>query len=190
MKITSLIPSPSPHTHRRRPAARPRDPVRRIRKKTILFLLLFLLPAPLTAANDVSMLPAAALVSPNCKFTGENVTLSFGTYDPVSANVARDQDAMAKFQLRCVKGTSASVSLNEGLYAAGSMRRMRGGDGYLNYQMYTDASRSSVWNTSNTVTYSSTTPVPKHFSIYGRIPAGQDVSAGVYMDTVTLSVSF
>lgn len=150
-----------------------------------------LFASKIIATNLTSSLPSSANIMPNCQFMSENISLSFGSYDPINANITNTKEAATTFRLRCIKGTSAIISINNGLNAMGDVRRMRGaGQSYLNYELYTSANRTTVWNTTNTVSYSANNPQPKQFSIYGRIPAGQDVSAGAYTDTVTLSVTF
>ena len=155
------------------------------RMKRLGLLFCWLLVAVFTVrifAGDVtSSLPTSVNIQPNCQFLSSNVSLSFGSYDPIVTNITKTQDAVTSFQLRCIRGTTASISMNQGVNALGSTRRMRGsGSDYLNYELYTSASKSTVWNTSNIVSYTADNPNPRQFSIYGQIPAGQDVSSGSY----------
>ena len=139
-----------------------------------------------------SNLSENVMVLSNCNITTANVTLSFGSYDPTAIAIESNLDSMTTFSVRCTKGTSASISLSNGLNANGSVRRMTNSIGsFLNYQLYTDASRSNVWNNINTYNYVADNFAPQTFSIYGRIPGGQDnVSAGSYSDAVVITVTF
>ncbi|HUJ14353.1 MAG TPA: spore coat U domain-containing protein [Thermoanaerobaculia bacterium] len=120
--------------------------------------------------------------------------LNFGGYDPVVANSATPKDGTATVDVYCTKGALASVALDTGSHASGSTRRMLGSSGdFLNYELYRDASRTTVWNSTNIDTGTSAsrlTPINGGFTVYGRIPAGQDVSVGNYSDTVLVTVSY
>jgi spore coat protein U-like protein len=67
----------------------------------------------------------------------------------------------------------------------------------LNYNLYRDALRQSVWGeTSGVDTMTIGTSIPNNasrtvtFTIYGRINGAQDVHAGLYSDTVTVTIAF
>lgn len=150
-----------------------------------------LLPANY-AAQKPSNISESVIVTSNCNVTGGNVTLSFGSYDPSMTNLTRDLDSTSNFSLRCTPGTSAVISMDSGQHASGATRRMVNSLGnYLEYQLYTDSSRSSVWNQSNTQSYAASTLQPRTFTVYGRVPAGQEaVLAGSYGDTITITITF
>ncbi len=64
----------------------------------------------------------------------------------------------------------------------------------LNYNLFTSPSMSSIWGdgTSGTSTVIKTkvnkNDPPIVTTVYGRIPSGQDVSAGIYRDFVTATI--
>jgi spore coat protein U-like protein len=62
----------------------------------------------------------------------------------------------------------------------------------LNYNLFTDAARSAVWGdgTQGTSTLSSKVQRNKPWvaTVYGRIPAGQNVPVGLYSDTLTVTI--
>lgn len=144
--------------------------------------------ADITPSNLVE----SVTVQANCRIVGGVVSMSFGSYDPSLANITQDLDATSSFSVRCTPGTIAVISMDSGQNASGGMRRMANALGdKLNYQIYTDSSRSSVWDTSNTVNYSSNNLLARNFTVYGRIPAGQsNVNAGSYADVVTVTLKF
>jgi spore coat protein U-like protein len=121
--------------------------------------------------------------------------LSFGNYTPASAAAAN-----ATVTVRC--GTlginllpSFTVSLISSNGANPSARYMRNGAAHLGYNIYTDAGYSAVWGdgTAGSLTQSSNSILALGsiaFTAWGRVPAGQYVSAGVYSDTVTVLVSY
>ena len=61
---------------------------------------------------------------------------------------------------------------------------------YLNYQLYSDSARGTVWDnvTGTTLTGSG---IAQGLTVYGRLPGGQlSAPAGAYSDTITATVSF
>jgi spore coat protein U-like protein len=125
--------------------------------------------------------------------------IAFGTYDPSDANFATPLDQAGSVDVRCVKGMSPTVTLDDGQNGTGSsaaparaMKEATSGE-LLSYDIYSDASRSVAWgcDASNDVAFtaaSSTTATT--LTTYGRIPAGQDVGLGDFSDVVTVEVAF
>jgi spore coat protein U-like protein len=113
------------------------------------------------------------------------------------ANASSALDATANLTVTCTQGASTTLTLGQGSNAdtgstdASPLRRLSdGGDEYLNYALYSDSARTSVWNNdtgvSNTGTGSS-----QAFTVYGRVAAGQNTAnAGSYADTVVATVTF
>jgi spore coat protein U-like protein len=72
---------------------------------------------------------------------------------------------------------------------------MRNGSNYLQYNLYKDAAYAQVWGdgTGGTVTLANTNSGsgtgPTH-TIYGRIPAGQDLPVGTYTDSIVITITF
>jgi spore coat protein U-like protein len=62
----------------------------------------------------------------------------------------------------------------------------------LNYGLFTDATRTTNWGeTVGTDTVSGTgTGATQIVTVYGRIPATQNVGIGGYVDTITATVTF
>ena len=115
--------------------------------------------------------------------------VSFGGYDVFST---ADVHSTGNVQISCDTATSYSILLGPG---AGSFdqRTLISGDNTLDYNLYTDASRSVVWGDgsgiTDVVTGSSSGETVDH-GVYGRIPARQNVTAGTYGDTVTITLEF
>ena len=140
------------------------------------------------AATDTSSFAVTATVAANCTISAG--ALAFGSYDPVVTNASADLDQTSTITVACTKGSSAAVSLDDGVNASGSTRRMKAGADYLDYEMYSDSGRTTVWNTSNTVSYAATSKAPASLTLYGRVAAGQDVPTGSYSDTVVATITF
>lgn len=162
-------------------------------KKHILIGTLGFWCVPALSGTMTSSVAAMAEVTASCQMNGG--TLDFGAYDPVSANAASPLSGQGSFSIVCTKGTTAVISINtgqNGSHATGTTRAMSSGSGYLSYELYTAANLSTVWSGSNTVQYLSTSKnATNTISVWGQIPAGQNVPGGVvYNDVVTVTASF
>jgi spore coat protein U-like protein len=125
--------------------------------------------------------------------------LAFGNYSAGSAN---DVDSSATIMVQgCVDdGTGSAVSysieIGPGLAGNFASRAMNGPGGQLYYNLYVDPARSLVWGdgTGGSLTVSDAFVLPLATSsshvAYGRIPANQSVSAGTYVDTLTVLISY
>ena len=135
-----------------------------------------------------------ASVAPKCTIGA--FAIAFGAYDPFSATPL---DQTGTVSINCTKGTSGVISLNLGANASGSTRRMQdtGATGnYLTYEIYNNSTRTTVWNTTNTVTLgpSASKNTALTATAYGRVTVGQDPQAGGggvnYQDTIVATVTF
>ena len=145
------------------------------------------LSRPLAAAGALLAALFGAPAANAC--TISVVSVNFGAYDP---NVSTPDDSAGSVTLDCHKNQkSASVSITAGGSGSFAERRMTGGGSNLDYNLYTNASRTIVWGngTSGTATVSvgaGSTTLP----IYGRITARQNVRAGSYSDATVVTVTF
>lgn len=144
-----------------------------------------------TATNNLAV---SATVTANCTIDA-SAGISFGSYDPVSANASTDLSGTGTITTTCTNGASATVTLGQGSNAAtGStdtapLRQMTDGTDMLAYQLYTDSGHTTVWD--NTTGLGVTgTGTASNASVYGVITAGQNVGAGSYTDTVVATVTF
>jgi spore coat protein U-like protein len=118
--------------------------------------------------------------------------LAFGNYDS-SAGTATT--TTASVIVTCTNGTPYSVALGagNGTGATVAQRVMTNGSNTLNYNLYTTSGYSSIWGngTLSTVTQSGTAGLtPTTYTVYGKIPANQYVTSGVYGDSVTATVTY
>ncbi|HTM63436.1 MAG TPA: spore coat U domain-containing protein [Gammaproteobacteria bacterium] len=148
----------------------------------------------LRAGNSSATVQVSAVVASNCKLNSGEV--QFGTYDPADVNAVSALNAAGSVQISCTKNTTATISIDQGQYASqatSTSRAMKSQDGssYLSYDLYLDAGYSTVWNTVNQETYTSTGGItPTSIAIYGKVPANQDVIDGQYNDVVTVTATF
>ena len=95
--------------------------------------------------------------------------------------------------MNCVRRTAWQVSLDNGQYASGNLRRMRNAAGqYLTYELYRDAARSQRWgSTLNSDTQTGTgTGSTQSLTLYGKVPAPQTPAPGSYSDVVKVTVTY
>jgi spore coat protein U-like protein len=145
-----------------------------------------------SAATATANLGVGATVANNC--TISTAPLAFGSYDPVVANASANLDGTGTVIVACTKGATATVGLGLGSNASGAVRRMTdGSSNYLNYELYQDAGRSTVWSDAGAGLYSpgaAPSKTARNFTVYGRVTSNQDVPAGSYNDTVVATVNF
>ncbi|MBD8524660.1 Csu type fimbrial protein [Pseudomarimonas arenosa] len=130
------------------------------------------------------LLPCSVLA---CSVTSSGV--AFGAYNvfdvsPVEVAGAITVDCATPYTV------SLSVSLNNGSFAP---RRLDSLDDSLDYYLYTDPARTTIWGdgTSGTSTVAgSGSGSPVDHTVYGRIPALQDVKAGSYADTIIVTLEW
>src|SRR5205823_2483703 len=130
---------------------------------------------------------------------------AFAVASPAAAATAgANLDVSATVTSNCVPSTS-SVALRNGDVTAGAdhdasgatlaVRKMTSGSDLLNYALYTDSARTTVWGDGaggTTALISDTgTGSAQSKTIYGRVPSGQtSLPAGSYDDTVAVTVTY
>ncbi len=144
------------------------------------------------AATATATLSVTVSVAVNC--TVSTSPLNFGSYDPVVVNAATPLNGAGTVSVACTKGAAPTVGLNLGGNASGSTRRMIDGAGnFLDYEIYSESSHTTVWGNSGGALVAPG-PAPskaaRNLTAYGQVPANQDVPAGSYSDTVTATVNF
>jgi len=120
---------------------------------------------------------------------------SFGNYDVFSS---APLDTTGTIFLQCndpeKKPMPVTISISSGGSGSFNPRRMRlaGGSGSMNYYLFLDPSRTTIWGdgTGGTSTFTSTIikTTPLAMTIYGRIPARQNLNAGSYSDNLVVTV--
>ena len=119
--------------------------------------------------------------------------VSFGIYNVFST---APLDSTGTISYRCGnKDHGIRITLTRGNSSTYRPRSLVSGPELLGYNLFTDAARTLVWGdeTEGTSIYSIHNPPNlawTDLTIFGRIPAGQDVAAGGYSDTVTVEINF
>jgi len=128
--------------------------------------------------------PATAATAVTC--SAQSGSVVFGTYDPLSP---RALDGVGRVNIDCDAPTSFTIGLGPG---GGSFdeRRMTGGQSQLVYNLYSDATRLIVWGDGEGASSLTAGGGRVDLPVYGRIPAHQNVVAGVYGDTITITITY
>ena len=143
-----------------------------------------------------------ALAEADCSASTTGV--AFAGYDPL-APVPNDSTGNVTVVCSYVSGSAEKVAyavrLSTGNSATYASRRMKAGISVLNYNLFSNTGRTAVWGNGiggTTVMSGSFTVGPGNGNgqrqdsrtIYGRIPARQDVLDGAYADTIIVTLEF
>jgi spore coat protein U-like protein len=150
--------------------------------------------------------PLAVPATTTC--SSSNVALSFGPYLAITASPL---DAQANLVVTCTRQISppgdvgpAKTTISVSLGPSGGSNSIQnrqmfrgGGPDLLNYNVYLDAGRISVWgNTTGVDTATRTINVPNRgtasatFTFYGRVFALQNITPGTYSDSLLITVNY
>ena len=148
---------------------------------------------PALAATDTANLDVSATVTSNCVVS--TTPLAFGDIDVTGGSPV---DGTGGLSVTCTSGAgwTATADAGSGTGADLATRKMANGANLLNYVLYTDSARTTVWGDGTTVgaegTFTGTgTGSAQASTIYGTIPASQtSLPAGAYTDTVTVTVTY
>lgn len=116
--------------------------------------------------------------------------VDFGAYDVFNGSPT---DSTSTITVSCDSSASYTVLLSSGngTYDA---RYLSSSPDSLFYNLYTDATLSTIWGdgSAGTGTVGGITlgGTQENHTVYGRIPAGQNVSAGTYLDSIIVTVEF
>jgi spore coat protein U-like protein len=146
------------------------------------------------AARNVSA-NLTVVVGVNIACTIFTAPMVFGNYLAGGVNATVPLDATGSVTLNCTSiGGSQRVTLGQGVSPApGStnnnpLRRLSQGANFLNYNLYTSAAYTTVWN--NNTGVRTTRNFPQTMTVYGRIPAGQTGASGIYTDAILATITF
>lgn len=120
-------------------------------------------------------------------------TLNFGNYATLSnaINVTSAQLA-GSIRVNCVSGLSYKILMDGGTAGSVTARKMANTTNSaltVAYNLYTSAPRTTIWD--NVTGLSGTgSGTDQWYPVYGRMPMQTTPAAGVYTDTVNVTVSW
>lgn len=157
-----------------------------------IMLLSALMAGSAKADTDTTTFNVTATVVSSCSVEADD--LAFGNYDPSAGNL----DGSTTVRVYCSLGTGYTVGLDAGTGTPNATSRaMKKTDEnvYLDYELYSDSSRSTVWENSTPNFISGTgtgvllANVINH-NVYARVPGDQDLATGSYADVITVTITF
>lgn len=159
---------------------------------SLAMLLLLVNGQAAQAATKTTTFQVTATVNAACSVSATD--LAFGVYDPSSAT---PNDNTSTVTVTCTLATPYDIGLNAGLATGATVttRQMTGpaATDLLNYSLFSNAGHTINWGntvSTDTVHVGSATGAAEAHTVYGRIPVGQYVKAGAYVDTITVTVTY
>ena len=122
---------------------------------------------------------AIGVIVPSC--TVSTTPLNFGIYWGTNTLVST-----ASVNVSCNLPATTKVQMDTGLHSLNfKTRKMASQQNTLNYNIYANSARSSVWGDGTAGTFTLT---GSKLTMYASIPGGQVVPAGTYNDTVVVTI--
>ena len=146
-------------------------------------------PSAIAATTSANM-TVTITIQAQCTIQSAN-TLNFGTNGVITSNI----DQATTIGVQCTSGQTYNVGLSAGAGAGATtaVRVMTGpASATINYAIYTDSNRTQTWGTTiGTDTVSGTgNGAVQNINVYGRVPPQTTPAAGVYTDTVAVTVTY
>ena len=116
--------------------------------------------------------------------------LTFGNQGILSTNV----DQTSTIQVTCTNTTPYNIGLDAGTGTGASVatRKLTSGAATVNYTLYSDSGRTTIWGTTigtNTVAGTGN-GTGQNYTVYGRVPSQTTPAPGTYSDTITVTVTY
>ncbi|TPG60900.1 Csu type fimbrial protein [Ewingella americana] len=120
-------------------------------------------------------------------------TINFGNYASTTSVInATSAQLAGSIRVNCVNGLSYKILMDGGSSGSVSSRSMANTTNAtlkVLYNLYTNATRSTLWD--NTTGLSDVgNGADQWHTVYGRVPSQTTPAAGVYQDTVNVTVSW
>jgi len=126
--------------------------------------------------------------------------VGFGNYNPFNSSPVDTTGVLNVSCTSLIIGAlvNYTVSLDSGSYGSFATRKMGNGAYRLDYNIYTDATYTTIWGdgTSGTSTNSGSCTIVlggncnQNFTAYASVPARQNAAVGNYSDTITVTVNY
>jgi spore coat protein U-like protein len=141
------------------------------------------------AASTTTTFGVQVAITATCTINSASA-LNFGTQGILATNV----DQTSTIQVTCTNTTPYDIGLDAGTGSGASVatRKLTNGGATVNYTLYSDSGRSTVWgNTVSTDTVAGTgNGSAQNYTVYGRIPTQASPAPGTYTDTITVTVTY
>ena len=148
----------------------------------------------LCLAAALALLPALASAAYGCSVSSGGISAA---YSPTAATTTIVQTS---FTITCTRALSDAttmsyaVAADNGAHAQGTHNRAAFGSSFLAYDVFKDSACASQWRGTQTITgtlnFSGSTSASVTVPFWGCITASQNVPAGTYTDSVTMTLTY
>lgn len=164
---------------------------------TLALTLVVIAPAALAGSATTNVAVSATVIN-NCTISSGAV--AFGNYDPLAGSATTNSGTVA---IACTKNAATTITLGDGSYFSGNRRMKDSGTQYMNYELYQPPNTTpgaacnyaspTRWGTTGGEVFTPAVAPNKNsrtYNVCGSIPAGQDLTATTFNDTVVATVNF
>src|SRR5205807_9688457 len=141
------------------------------------------------AASTTSTFAVQVAITATCTINSAS-TLNFGTVGVLASNT----DQTSTIQVTCTNTTPYNIGLDAGTGSGATVavRKLTSGGATVNYSLYSDSGRTTVWGTTiSTDTVAITgNDSAQCYTVYVRIPPLSTPAPRSYGDTITVSVTY
>lgn len=166
----------------------------------LLVLACMLVPiSTLIPTTQAASIGVQAILLPSCQAGTSSSgstsfdTLNFGNYASLNSLINATSTQLAgSIRVRCVSGVSYKILMDGGNSGNVTSRRMQN---TLNsglvilYNLYTDKPGGIIWNNTTGVSNTGNGNDQWH-NVYGQVPSQTTPAAGIYRDTINVTVSW
>jgi len=143
---------------------------------------------PVRAATTTTTFNVSLAITASCAVSA--TPLAFGSSGVIAANI----DNTSTVSVTCTNTTPYNVGLDAGAGTGATVatREMTAGGATVNYTLYQNPGRSTIWgNTVGTDTMGGTgNGSAQILTVYGRVPSQSTPAPGAYSDTITVTVTY
>ncbi|MBD2359303.1 spore coat protein U domain-containing protein [Tolypothrix sp. FACHB-123] len=132
------------------------------------------------------------LISPAlCQCSFSSTSVIFGSYD-VFSNTSTTSTGTITYDCSLASPTPTliTIDLSTGNSAAYNARELRSINDAINYNLYLDAGGQFIWGNGTNSQHYTSSNLSGTVTIYGIIPARQNVKVGNYTDSITATLNF
>lgn len=159
--------------------------------RSVLFGSLLLATAAVYAQTATTTFQVTATVSSGCVISATNHDFGMYTTSSPTDNINGSNMLTATCTLALPYTLGLNAGIGTGATAASRKMTRSGGSELLNYSLYQTVDRLVVLGDTTGLTLSGLgTGLAIDHPVFGTIPAGQNVPAGNYVDTVTATITF
>lgn len=121
-----------------------------------------------------------------CTFT--TAAVPFGSYNVLATSPAYGTGSVSG---HCSTNDPVTIALSAGNSGSTSQRYMKSASSAtLNYNLYQTSAYALIWGTGTSAVTTTFGTAQQTLTIYGMVPAQQDVSAGSYSDSIVATISY